>query len=52
MSTHSFPDLRVEDDAPNAPCVATKIEIIGNTYWQIKFSPVPHERYEELLTCF
>jgi hypothetical protein len=32
VSTHSFPDLRVEDDAANAPCVAAKIESIGNTH--------------------
>ena len=38
MSTHPFPDLPVEDDAPNAPCVAAKIESIGNTHWQIKSS--------------
>ena len=36
MSTHSFPDLRLEDADANAQCVAA--ESIGNTHWQIKSS--------------
>jgi hypothetical protein len=38
VSTHSFPDLRVEDDASTRSYVAAKIESNGNTQWQIKSS--------------
>jgi hypothetical protein len=38
VSTHLFPDLRVEDDAPNARCFAANVEGVGNAHWQIKSS--------------